>query len=165
MSKNEPYRSIPKVDMVLKEPILQELPYDSAIIKRLLRDKLEFIRTEISSGRLTISPDASLVAQEVAGYVRSIMEAGLKTVINAAGVVVFTNLGRAPLAKEAIDAVLHAASTYSDLEYNLAEGKRGSRQDHIRPLTRACFGAEDALVVNNNAAAVMLVIASLAKGC
>jgi L-seryl-tRNA(Ser) seleniumtransferase len=150
--------------MVLKESILQELPYDMAIIKRLLRDKLEFIRTDISAGRLTISPDASLVAQEVAGHVRSIMEAGLKKVINAAGVVVFTNLGRAPLAREAIDAILHAASTYSDLEYNLAEGKRGSRQDHIRPLTRACFGAQDALVVNNNAAAVMLVIASLAKG-
>jgi len=164
MPKNEPYRSIPKVDMVLKEPILQELPYDMAIIKRLLKDKLDFIRTDISAGRLTISPDASRVAQEVAGHVRSIMESGLKNVINAAGVVVFTNLGRAPLADEAIDAVLQAASTYSDLEYNLAEGKRGSRQDHIRPLTRACFGAEDALVVNNNAAAVMLVIASLAKG-
>ena len=164
MPKNEPYRSIPKVDMVLKEPILQKLPYDMAIIKRLLKDKLDFIRTDISAGRLTISPDASSVAQEVAGHVRSIMESGLKNVINAAGVVVFTNLGRAPLADEAIDAVLQAASTYSDLEYNLAEGRRGSRQDHIRPLTRACFGAEDALVVNNNAAAVMLVIASLAKG-
>ena len=164
MPKNEPYRSIPKVDMVLKEPILQKLPYDMAIIKRLLKDKLDFIRTDISAGRLTISPDASSVAQEVAGHVRSIMESGLKNVINAAGVVVFTNLGRAPLADEAIEAVLQAASTYSDLEYNLAEGKRGSRQDHIRPLTRACFGAEDALVVNNNAAAVMLVIASLAKG-
>jgi L-seryl-tRNA(Ser) seleniumtransferase len=164
MPKNEPYRSIPKVDMVLKEPILQELPYDMAIIKRLLKDKLDFIRTDISAGRLTISPDASSVAREVAGHVRSIMESGLKNVINAAGVVVFTNLGRAPLAEEAIEAVLQAASTYSDLEYNLAEGRRGSRQDHIRPLIRACFGAEDALVVNNNAAAVMLVIASLAKG-
>ena len=164
MPKNEPYRSIPKVDMVLKEPILQELPYDMAIIKRLLRDKLELIRTEISAGRLTVSPDASSVAREVAGDVRAIMESGLKNVINAAGVVVFTNLGRAPLADEAIEAVIQAASTYSDLEYNLAEGRRGSRQDHIRPLTRACFGAEDALVVNNNAAAVMLVIASLAKG-
>ena len=165
MPKDEPYRSIPKVDMVLKEPILQELPYDMAIIKRLLRDKLDFIRTAITEGMLTVSPDASIVAREVAGHVRTVMESGLKEVINAAGVVVFTNLGRAPMAKEAIDAVLHAASTYSDLEYNLAEGKRGSRQDHIRPLTMACFGAPDALVVNNNAAAVMLVIASLAKGC
>ena len=165
MPKNEPYRSIPKVDMVLKEPVLQELPYDMTIVKRFLREKLDHIRTAITKGILTVSPDASTLAQEVADHAKSIMDSGLKEVINAAGVVVFTNLGRAPLAREAIDAVLDAASTYTDLEYNLAEGKRGSRQDHIRPLTRACFGAEDALVVNNNAAAVMLVIASLAKGC
>ena len=164
MPENESYRSIPKVDIVLKEPILQELRYDERIVKRLIRERLEFIRTAITQGRSSASPDASTVAHEVAEHIRSIMESGLKSVINAAGVVAFTNLGRAPLAKEAMDAVLQAARTYSDLEYNLAEGKRGSRQEHIRILTKACFGAEDALVVNNNAAAVMLVLASLAHG-
>jgi len=161
---NEAYRSIPKVDAVLREPAMQELPYDEEIVKRLLRDRLDMIRASISSGRIKKSPVASEVAWEVASEVRDVMESGLVKVINAAGVVVFTNLGRAPLAQEAIEAATDAARSYSDLEYNLAEGRRGSRQDHIRPITRACFGAEDALVVNNNAAAVMLVLASLAKG-
>ncbi|HVN71442.1 MAG TPA: L-seryl-tRNA(Sec) selenium transferase [Desulfomonilia bacterium] len=161
---NELFRSIPKVDTVLKEPILQELPYDVEIIKRFLRDKLDMIRTSIGRGRLKESPSAEEAAREVASEVRIIMSSGLTNVVNAAGVIVFTNIGRAPLAKEAVDAVIHAARTYTDLEYNLSEGKRGSRQDHIRPITRACFGAEDALVVNNNAAAVMLVLVSLAKG-
>lgn len=164
MPQNERYRSIPKVDTVLKATVLRELPYDQAIIKKLLQQKLESIRNEIAQGRLETSPESHVIALEVAGNARLLLESGLKGVINAAGVVVFTNLGRAPLAREALEAVHQAGASYSDLEFNLKEGRRGSRQDHIRPLTRACFGAEDALVVNNNAAAVMLVIASLAQG-
>jgi L-seryl-tRNA(Ser) seleniumtransferase len=152
------------VDAVLGEKAVSELPYDEAIVKRLLRDRLDMIRAAIGQGRIEQSPTAAEVAFEVAREVRSVMESGLVRVINASGVVVFTNLGRAPLAKEAVHAAADAAQWYSDLEYGLARGTRGSRQDHIRPITRACFGAEDALVVNNNAAAVMLVLASLAKG-
>jgi L-seryl-tRNA(Ser) seleniumtransferase len=133
MSGNKQYRSIPKVDTVLRESILQEMPYDPSIIKRMLQQRLESIRHEITQGRLDLSPDAASIAGEVAVQVRSILESGLKYIINAAGVVVFTNLGRAPLAQEALDAVLHAGSSYSDLEFNLKESKRGSRQDHIRP--------------------------------
>jgi L-seryl-tRNA(Ser) seleniumtransferase len=92
------------------------------------------------------------------------MDSGLRQVINAAGVVVHTNLGRAPLAREAVKAMVLAAESYSNLEYDLEQGGRGSRQNHIRPITRACFGAEDALVVNNNAAAVLLILNTLAKG-
>jgi len=161
---NEAYRSIPKVDAVLKEPAMKELPYDEEVVKRLLRERLDLIRASIAGGRIARSPDAAELAREVASEVRDVMESGLVKVINAAGVVVFTNLGRAPLAQEAIKAATDAAQSYTDLEYNLSEGRRGSRQDHIRPITRACFGAEDALVVNNNAAAVMLVLASLARG-
>ncbi len=161
---NEAYRSIPKMDAVLREPAMEGLPYDEMIVKRLLRDRLDMIRASITTGRIKKSPSASEIAREVASEVRDVMESGLVRVINAAGVVVFTNLGRAPLAQEAISAATDAAESYSDLEYNLSEGRRGSRQDHIRPITRACFGAEGALVVNNNAAAVMLVLASLARG-
>lgn len=161
---NEAFRSIPKVDVVMGEAAIQELPYDREIVKRLLRDRLDRLRDDISRGRIDASPDAAAIAIDVAHEARDIMEAGLARVINAAGVVVFTNLGRAPLAQEAAQAALDAARYYTDLEYNLEEGRRGSRQDHIRPVTKACFGAEDALVVNNNAAAVMLVLASLAKG-
>ncbi|HPS94738.1 MAG TPA: L-seryl-tRNA(Sec) selenium transferase [Deltaproteobacteria bacterium] len=161
---NGAYRSIPKVDAVLNEQALQELPYAPEIVKRVLRETLDAIREDISQGRIAKSPDASQVAGYIAGRIRAIMESGLKPVINAAGVVVYTNLGRAPLAPEAIDAVVEAARGYSDLEYTLPEGGRGSRQDHIRPITRLCFGADDALVVNNNAAAVLLVLATLAQG-
>ena len=88
----------------------------------------------------------------------------LRRVINATGVIVHTNLGRAPLAEEAIARVRESARGYSNLEYDLTAGARGSRQDHAAPILRRLTGAEAALVVNNNAAAVMLALAALAEG-
>ncbi|HKU57542.1 MAG TPA: L-seryl-tRNA(Sec) selenium transferase, partial [Gaiellaceae bacterium] len=89
---------------------------------------------------------------------------GLRRVLNATGVVVHTNLGRAPLAAEAIARVVDAAGGYSNLEYDLGEGARGSRQEHLAAILRRLTGAEAALVVNNNAAAVLLALAALAEG-
>ncbi len=88
----------------------------------------------------------------------------LRRVINATGVIVHTNLGRAPLAEEALARVREATRGYSNLEYDLSAGARGSRQDHVAPILRRLTGAEAALVVNNNAAAVMLALAALAEG-
>jgi L-seryl-tRNA(Ser) seleniumtransferase len=88
----------------------------------------------------------------------------LRRVINATGVIVHTNLGRAPLAEAALDRVREIAHGYSNLEYDLAAGGRGSRQDHVAGILRRLTGAEAALVVNNNAAAVMLALAALAEG-
>jgi L-seryl-tRNA(Ser) seleniumtransferase len=88
----------------------------------------------------------------------------LRRVINATGVIVHTNLGRAPLAEAALDRVREIARGYSNLEYDLAAGGRGSRQDHVAGILRRLTGAEAALVVNNNAAAVMLALAALAEG-
>src|SRR5665648_836076 len=81
-----------------------------------------------------------------------------------AGGVVHTNLGRAPLPREAVDAVVTAASGYTDLEYSLARGARASRQDHVHDVLCTVSGAEDALAVNNNAAAVLLALAARARG-
>jgi L-seryl-tRNA(Ser) seleniumtransferase len=148
----------------LKEPALRSLPCLPEIVTKEVRSALDAVREEIASGKRHRSPSASQMAEKVAAKVLSVMDSGLRQVINAAGVVVYTNLGRAPLAKEAINAVVEAAGSYSDLEYNLADGGRGSRQDHIRAMTRVCFGSEDALVVNNNAAAVLMVLAALARG-
>ena len=88
----------------------------------------------------------------------------LRPVINATGVIVHTNLGRAPLSAAAVAAVAAVAAGYSNLEYDLAAGTRGSRHDHVRTLLREITGAEDALVVNNNAAAVYLALAGLCQG-
>src|SRR5713226_5523158 len=88
----------------------------------------------------------------------------LRRVLNATGVIVHTNLGRAPLAEAALDRVREIALGYSNLEYDLPAGGRGSRQDHVADILRRLTGAEAALVVNNNAAAVMLALAALAEG-
>src|SRR6058998_3540480 len=88
----------------------------------------------------------------------------LRRVINATGVIVHTNLGRAPLAEAALDRLREIARGYSNLEYDLAAGERGSRQEHVADRLRRLTGAEAALVVNNNAAAVMLALAALAEG-
>src|SRR5206468_3920236 len=90
--------------------------------------------------------------------------ARLQRTINATGVIVHTNLGRAPLAQSAVERVSEIAAGYSNLEYDLAEGGRGSRQDHVSDLLRRLTRAEAALVVNNNAAAVLLALAALAEG-
>ena len=84
--------------------------------------------------------------------------------LNATGVVVHTNLGRAPLAEEALARVVEAGRGYSNLEYDLDAGERGSRQDHVAAILRRLTGAEAALVVNNNAGAVLLALAALAEG-
>ena len=94
----------------------------------------------------------------------ALRRARLRRTINATGVVVHTNLGRAPLAEEALDQVVRTARGYSNLEYDLDSGARGSRQDHVAGILRRLTGAEAALVVNNNAAAVMLALAALAEG-
>jgi len=90
--------------------------------------------------------------------------ARLRRAINATGVIIHTNLGRAPLAREALERVSAVAGGYSNLEYDLGEGGRGSRQDHATPILRRLTGAEAALVVNNNAAAILLALAALAEG-
>jgi L-seryl-tRNA(Ser) seleniumtransferase len=88
----------------------------------------------------------------------------LRRVLNATGVIVHTNLGRAPLPGAALDRVLEAGRSYSNLEYDLVEGTRGSRQDHVARILRRLTGAEAAIVVNNNAGAMLLALAALAEG-
>src|ERR687885_486580 len=123
-------------------------------------------RTVLARGRETIaaggSPGdpAALLRDEL----RTLRAPRLRRVLNATGVIVHTNLGRAPLAALALERVVEAARGYSNLEYDLADGRRGSRQDHVAEALRRLTGAESALVVNNNAAAVLLALAALAEG-
>ena len=104
------------------------------------------------------------LAAELRAELAEARAAKLRRVINATGVIVHTNLGRAPLAAAALEHVREVAGGYSNLEYDLESGARGSRQDHVAALLHRLTGAEAALVVNNNAAAVLLALAALAEG-
>src|SRR5215218_8262921 len=123
------------------------------------RTVLDQAREEIRGGR-----DPGDLRPRVEEERARMRRPSLRRVLNATGVVVHTNLGRAPLAAEALDRVVEVARGYSNLEYSLEDGQRGSRQDHAASILRRLTGAEAALVVNNNAAAVLLALAALAEG-
>jgi len=170
--RRERLRGLAAVDEVLREPAAQELlaryPHDlvvdavRAVIDRLRRDILA-----AGDGSDVAAGAAGLSAADLVPWAARLLEAAvtpsLRRVINATGVVVHTNLGRALLPPEAVAAVAAVASGYSDLEYSLARGERASRQDHVHDVLCTVTGAEDALAVNNNAAAVLLALAATAR--
>jgi L-seryl-tRNA(Ser) seleniumtransferase len=145
-------RDLPSVDELAREAG-DPLAVDAA------RAVIDRAREEIQAG-----VDPGDLTARLRGELADTRQPRLQGVLNATGVVVHTNLGRAPLAGEAIERVLEIARGYSNLEYDLAEGARGSRQDHLAAILRRLTGAEAALVVNNNAAAVLLALAALAEG-
>jgi L-seryl-tRNA(Ser) seleniumtransferase len=145
-------RDLPSVDELARET-------DDPLAVATAREVLALAREEIQAGAEPGDLGARLRAMLAATRRPS-----LQRVLNATGVLVHTNLGRAPLADEALARVLETARGYSNLEYDLTEGARGSRQDHVAGILRRLTGAEAALVVNNNAAAVMLALAALAEG-
>jgi L-seryl-tRNA(Ser) seleniumtransferase len=151
-------RDLPSVDELASDERLASAAPRSLLVSAV-RSALLRAREEIRAG----ADPGDLVAR-VAMELDAARSARLRRAINATGVIVHTNLGRAPLASTALDRVRAVASGYSNLEYDLAEGGRGSRQDHIAPILRRLTGAEAALVVNNNAAAVLLALAALAEG-
>jgi L-seryl-tRNA(Ser) seleniumtransferase len=145
-------RDLPSVDELARA---SDDPLAVEAARSLLARAREEIRAGVDPGDL-----ASRLRDELEAQRRP----RLRRVINATGVLVHTNLGRAPLAEEALDRVVASARGYSNLEYDLSSGARGSRQDHVAAILRRLTGAESALVVNNNAAAVMLALAALAEG-
>jgi len=150
-------RDLPSVDSLLADVRLADEPHD--LVLGAARSVLERAREELRAGR-TPSPLADSVLEELARTRRP----SLRRVLNATGVLVHTNLGRAPLAEAALARVVEVGAGYSNLEYDLERGERGSRQDHLGLLLQRLTGAESALVVNNNAAAVLLALAALAEG-
>jgi L-seryl-tRNA(Ser) seleniumtransferase len=154
-------RDLPSVDSLLAEKRVVALVerHGRALAVEAARSALARAREEIGAGY-----EPGDLTERVAGEVEARVAPRLRRVLNATGVVVHTNLGRAPLAPEALARVHEAARGYSNLEYDLAEGARGSRQDHLAAALRDLTGAEAALVVNNNAAAILLALAALAEG-
>ncbi len=163
--KEELLRRLPKVDAVLKRDEVEGLftTYPRWVVVESLRRIIEEKRREILSGG---SPQVSEedIARELVERIPFMARPSLKRVINATGVVLHTNLGRAPLPKEAVDAMAVVASRYSNLEYDLERGERGLRYVHVVDILKKITGCESALVVNNNAAAVFLVLNTLASG-
>jgi L-seryl-tRNA(Ser) seleniumtransferase len=150
-------RDLPSVDELLRDERLAGEPHDLAV--GAARAVLEQARVEISEGR-----DPGPLADAVVEALARSRRPALRRVLNATGVLVHTNLGRAPLAQAALDRVAEVGAGYSNLEYDLVQGERGSRQDHLASLLSRLTGAEAALVVNNNAAAILLALAALAEG-
>ena len=159
-------RDIPKVDDLLRSPTLAHLFADAprVSVTEALREELDNIRKNILDGALDALPCTEDILSSAAERARLKSRPSLRGVINGTGVVLHTNLGRACLAKEAVDAVINAATGYSTLEYDVASGSRGERYSHVERLLSRLTGAESAMVVNNNAAAVLLILSALAKG-
>jgi L-seryl-tRNA(Ser) seleniumtransferase len=126
---------------------------------------VEAARAAIAERRAGRRPaDAAELAADVRERVAGALAASLRPVLNATGVILHTNLGRAPFAASAVAQLVAVAGGYSNLELELADGRRGSRQSHVEPLLRELTGAEAALCVNNGAAAILLALAALAEG-
>ena len=149
-------RELPSVDELLRVDQVASLPRPVAV--SAARDALEQAREAISAGR-----DPGELADKVVELATRRLAPRIRRTINATGVILHTNLGRAPLAEAALKRVIDT-SGYSNLEYDLLLGERGSRNDHLAPLLRVLTGAEDALVVNNNAAALLLALTAIADG-
>jgi L-seryl-tRNA(Ser) seleniumtransferase len=158
-------RRIPSVDELLAHTALRRL--ETRLGRRLLREAareaLQDLRRRIVSGTADESSLEKL-EEKVAVAAEAKAQFSLRCVINATGVILHTNLGRAPLATEALEHLVEAATQYSNLEYNLEAGERGERDIHTHRLFAQLVGAETTLVVNNNAAAVFLALNTLAEG-
>ena len=156
---------LPSVDEILKSTVGQEwqLVYPRRNVLKAIREFIEHSRQAILRDEISeISLEA--MAPEISKIIEKLSAFSLKSVINATGVVIHTNLGRSVLSDSVMDHVRQIACGYSNLEYNIEKGQRGKRYTHVKRLLNELTGAEDSLIVNNNAAAVFICLTALAKG-
>jgi L-seryl-tRNA(Ser) seleniumtransferase len=162
-------RVIPSVDALLQREGVKglEARYGATAVRQAVRAAAEAIRDEVrggGAGPATADEAAARIELDAASRLAGAFQGSLRRVINATGVVLHTNLGRAPLSEAAVERIGAIARGYSNLEYDVDAGARGSRAVHAEPLLRALTGAEAAVVVNNNAAAVLLMLTALCRG-
>jgi len=162
----DPRRLLPSVDQALQRPELQPLvaAHGRAAVLGALRGVLEGLRQQVTGGPEGVPEPAGGLAEAVAARLQAAERPSLVRVLNATGVVVHTNLGRAPLSARAAARVAEIATSYSNLEYDLASGERGEREAHAEGRLRELLGVEAVVVVNNCAAAVLLAVNTLAEG-
>jgi L-seryl-tRNA(Ser) seleniumtransferase len=161
-------RQIPSVDELLTQSRLASLAkrVDRTLLVEITRATLADLRAKIADDAqtLVLTLDTAALEDHITSAVEQILSRSLQPVINATGVILHTNLGRSPLTEAAVEEFRRTATQYSNLEYDLEAGARGKRDVHTAQLLERLTGAEAAIVVNNCAAAVLLVLAALAKG-
>lgn len=162
------YKMIPKVDQILDNELIKILLEENSknLVMESIHEELDSIRSKISNGC-----DEKIISNKIENLIENIRENlmnkkifSLRNVVNASGVVIHTNLGRSVLNDEIFENIKKVSIGYSNLEYDLKKGERGSRYSHLNEIIRKITGAEDCMVVNNNAAAVMLILSTMAKG-
>lgn len=153
-------KSIPKVDKFITHKAFEGL--SKTLITKLTKEVLENLRNNILNEKIKEINENNLIKEVLQKY-EELTTPSLKNVINATGIIVHTNLGRSLLDKKSLEKAISIATSYNNLEYNLKEGKRGERYEHISKALKALTGCEDALVVNNNASAVFLILNTFCK--
>jgi len=153
-------KSIPKVDKFINNKSFDG--YSQKLITQLSKELISKLRNDILEKKIENFDENSLIQGVIKEY-EHLVSPSLQKVINATGIIVHTNLGRSLLNKDTINKAVEIASSYNNLEYSLKEGKRGERYEHITKTLKALTGCEDAIVVNNNASAVFLILNTFAK--
>lgn len=162
------YKMIPKVDQILDNKVIKDLLDKNSknLVMESIHEELDNIRNNISNGY-----DKNIISNKIENLIDNIKDNlmnkktfSLRNVVNASGVVIHTNLGRSVLNSEIFENIKKVSIGYSNLEYNLEKGERGSRYSHLSEIIKKITGAEDCMIVNNNAAAVMLILSTIAKG-
>ena len=157
-------RDLPSVDSLLRNPEIETRikPYGRDLVLQAVRAVLDQLRTELRN--TDPMPPIAQIVNRIQLFLDEATAPSLRDVINATGVILHTNLGRAPLSRAALDAIARTGRSYTTLEYDLQRGERGGRASQLEQKLQRLTGAEAALVVNNNAAAVLLALSALAKG-
>lgn len=168
MDKNMLYRSIPKVDVLLADEKVQMLieTYSRETVMESIHLEMNRLRAYIAKceDEEEAKRQIEALAEKIERTVSAMHTPNMRMVMNGTGTILHTNLGRAPISPEHMKRVAAIATGYSNLEYNLEAGRRGERYSHFEELLCKITGAEAAMAVNNNAASVMLILSSLAKG-
>ncbi len=157
------FQSLPAIDKLLRTEEVNKLisAYGNEAVKHAARSAIDFFRNNIHQGK--DAPSKHEVVMKIKNILHILSQRSLKKLINATGIIINTNLGRAPFSEEVAKETLEILSGYNNLEFDLENGDRGNRNNHVRELLKYLTGAEDILIVNNCAAAVMLCLRTFAK--
>lgn len=170
MNSIDVLRLLPSVDQMLRKPEVQDMMERHAratvteALRRVLQETRQSIMEDEYNGEISAGAIEGRLVRALDERLKKESRGNLREVINGTGVVIHTNLGRSPIAERAVDDLARLSGVYVNLEYDLQSGGRGSRHDIVRDLLRGITGAEDCMVVNNNAAAVLLVLSAMASG-